>query len=504
MKENGELFDTTQFKQPESPHDERRLYYVTNATNMRGILSSGLIRPKGGWPKYARDFQESFTGLIPLFCGGVPFSLLATVTEHDKHDFPVILEFLATGWSGTGLRAVNEDGEVAETVFESLPASSRALLVEGVVPLADLQRLHFAKPEDAKRFLSDCRAMANTRPDLVPIGNGFDVIPDIAVGFPGLDALSPSTPDRLGLQTMRRLDAVGGVLSALLRLQGKGGQGLLQRVFPEWTPEWQDDEGSAGGLDKGLIDAVAAWVENTGHPGAAPNAVILRMAMDSLSAQPFACGLSPEGFLDSLDASAKENLAEHHDVLRARLATIRASALHDQEPARHFQETGSSVMRGILLLLLDDAYREERRLPGGCSASASDLLIAEILRGALHGWTRVPASMRGVPRAELAIGYAMARLFDGTSGSLRFQKRSFEWVDEEALIGRLLSEILKGITDPDARKRLQRFAVTQGATGIEVKINVRSAKKDTKPGIARSLKGKKNKKVCFQLDLPWE
>jgi len=504
MKKNGELFDTSQFEPPSEDRTERRLFYVTNATNVRGILSSGLLRPMVGWPKYAADFQDRVSGCVPFFCDGAPLSQLATVAQHDKHDLPVILEFHAHGWGGRGLTAVDETGHLAEEAFESMPASTRAILVRGVVPLADLKQMHFRRPEDAKRFLSDCRAMANTRPDLVRVGHEFDGIQDVAVTLPPAERFSPPNPDRYGLPAMRRLDAVGGVLSALLRMQGKGGQRLLRRVFPEWTPEWEDDEDAAGGLDRGLADSVASWVECTGQVDASPNAVILRLALDSLSAQPFTTGLSPEGFLDSLDAAAKECLAAHHEVLRSRLATIRASALQDQDPARLFQETGSSVMRGILLLLLDDAYREERRLPAGCNAAAPDLLVGEILRGALHGWTRVPVTMRGAPRAELAIGYAMARLSGGAPGSLRFQKRSFEWVDEEALVARLLAEVIKGVSDPDSRKRLHRYAIAQGASGIEVKVNVMPSKKSAKPRVTRAVKGKKSKKVTFQLDLPWD
>ncbi len=427
MKTNYDLFDISQFDKPSAERCERQLFYVTNATNLRGILSSGLVRPKAGCPKYAVDFQESFSGCVPLFIDGAPLSQLEAVTRHDKHDFPVILEFVTQGWDGREMLVVDGQGRLTSESFQSISVSARAVLVQGVVPLADLKRMCFRRSEGLKRFSSDCRAMANTRPDIVPVCASFDDIRDISITMPLKAKVSSPTPDQYGLPAMRRIDAAGGVLSALLRMQGKGGQRLLRRAFPEWTPEWDNDEETTGGLDRTLEDSVICWIENTRQTDAPPNAVILRIALDLLSAQPFATGFSPEGFLDALDASSRERLAEHHGVLQTRLNAIRASALQDQDPSRLFQETGSSVMRGILLLLLDDVYREERFLPVGCNAATPDLLVAEILRGALRGWTRVPVTLRGAPQAELAIGYAMARLSGGAPGSLQFPKRSFQF-----------------------------------------------------------------------------
>lgn len=489
---------------PRSPSGvDRKLFYVTNGNNLRGILSSGLIRPRTGWPKYAADFQELFSGHVPLFCDGVPFEMMESVTTYDRHDFPAILEIDAQGWGGAELLAVNKDGNVTKVSFDSLCGSACAILSKGVVPLADVTKVHFGQAEDAKRFASDCRAMANTRSDLTPVGHTFKGISDIDMALPSSEAVSPSGSDQYGIAAMRRIDAVGGVLSALLRMQSKGSHRLLRDVFLEWTPEWQDDEDTTSGLGRELRLAVTAWIEGNKPAGADPNAIILRLALDSLSSQPFVRGLSPEAFLDSLDTSAATELKEFHEVLRTRLATIRSSVLHDEDPAQLFQATGSCVMRGILLMLLDNAYREDRRLPIGCTPSAPDLLMAEVLRGALHGWTRVPITMRGAPKAELAVGYAMARLSGGGAGSFKFPVRSFEWVDEEALFSRLLADILKGISDVQSRKRVQRYAAEQGAADMEIKINVKTKGKVKNPGIVRTVTDRKRgKKISLVLNLP--
>lgn len=503
MAGESELFSLEQIvRAPVVSGSKLRCYYVTNGANMRGILSSGLIRPKDGCPKYAADLQELVGGYLPLFFGGFPRTLLSKVTEHDRHDLPVVLEFDAEEWGGNGLLCLDSRGKKTESAFKSLPKSTCAVLVSGVIPLADLQTMYFKDAKDAERFLSDCSAMDNTRPDLLSAGSTFDGIPDIDIVLPSCVSKPSGDTDAYGIPAMRRLDAVGGVLSATLRMHEHGGQKLLGKIFPEWRPEWEDSEG-IGTLKRELEDAVVAWVNQAEHVGAGPQAVILKLALDALSSQPFASGLSPEKFLTALSTSAEPGLLGHRDVLKDRLDTIRASALHDQDPAKLFQDTGSCVMRGILLLLLDDAYREPRRFAAGCSPSGIDLLIAEILRGALHGWTRVPVAMRSVPRAELAVGYAMARLAGGRPGTLKLANRSFEWVDESALFLRLLGEVLRGVNEQESRERLRRYASTQGATNIEIKINIKPFRKLEKPKVTRGVKGEKLKKICFQLDLPW-
>ena len=503
MSQNEELFDTTAYIRPTAAESERRLFYVTNATNLRGILASGLLRPMTGWPKYAPDLQESAAGCIPLYCGEAPRAGIEAVTRHDKHDQAVVLEFDATGWDGEALTALDGEGRITETTFARIPSTARVLLIRGVVPLADLKTMYVRGAEEAKRVESDCRAMANTRPDLVPITHGFDAIADGSAILPQAEDLTPPDPNKYGMEAMRRLDAVGGALGALLRMRESGGRHLLRRILTEWTPAWEDDADAAPDLPEVLAGAVAAWAENVEQPDTDPEATFLRLALNWLASRPFGVGLSPEGFLDALDAAAEKGPLARREELCRHLAAIRASALQDQDPSRVFQATGSSVLRGILLFLLDDAYRPERRLPDQCGAAA-DLLVAEILRGALHGWTRVPVALRGAPSAELAVGYAMARLAGARPGSLQFPRRSFAWVDEEALVARMLTEVIRGMADLTSREHLRQYATSQGASSIEIRIRVKAGgRKADAPAIARTVKGRKTKKLAIDLDLPY-
>lgn len=487
------------------PSVERRLFYVTNASNLRSILASGLIRPRQGWPKYAPDFQEQTPGYIPLFSRGVPHSqVVDQVTKHDRHDLPVIVEFDAKSWVAPQVLCVRADGKFDTVDLMKAPKGMRMLLLCGVIPLADARKVHFASTSAAKRFSSDCQALSNTRIALLAVNDDLTVVPDVSPVTIALADLPPAASDAATGAQMRRIDAVGGILSALTRMHEGGGEPLVRNVFPEWPGAQRKGSGPASALAEALVLTVTGWIQAQECQTNDTMCAVLCCALDFLAAPQTSTGFSAEVLLDSISRQAQRVPEKERKLLLERLQFIRDTVLHDESPAAFFQRKGSPVLRGLLLFLLDSEYREDRALPRGCIADPQDLLMAEVMRGALNGWSRVPVAMRGDPQAELAVGYAMARLVNRASGAVRFEARSFAWTDEGAALAAILREIAVILSDKVSPKALQQLVRGERAEELDVRVKAKRIKGVSAPVIDRDLK-KKGKKatLTFTLSLPW-
>jgi len=394
----------------------RRLYYATNAGNLRGILAAGLIRPKEGWPKYAPDFQELTPGCIPFFVGGVPHGEIGEcVTRHDRNDLPVVVEFDAETWSASGVLCVRADGRATRADLADLPGNVRMLLFRGVIPLWDARGLHFPVDAAARRFVSDCRIFSNTRADLLPIHADLSGVPDRPL--PPIESTEPrrsqSSEGDLARQ-MRRLDSIGGILAAVARMSPEGDGPRHGRRGAGSVPS------PRGAVRKDAIEAVLdAWIDGRDCRTDDSMSAVLKAALDFLSAPAAARGLVAERLLDAVDRPLLAAGPSRPGGLPDLLRSLRGVVLGDDSASGFFRRAEAPLPRGLLLFLLDPDYAGSHTPPSGCTPLHRDLFVAEVFRGALHGWSRVPVSLRGDPASELAAGYAMARCHNRMEGALR-------------------------------------------------------------------------------------
>jgi hypothetical protein len=487
------------------PAGEHRFFYVTNATNLHNILASGLIRPCRGWPKYVPDVQEQTPGYVPLFCGGVPRSQVTDqVTKHDRHDLPVIIEFNAASWPASQVLCATADGMVAPSA--DLPNASQAVvLLCGVIPLADAARMYFATPAAAKRFSSDWQALSNGQGILLDMGDSFAPVPEVSpLTMPTIDPPTAASAKETKKQ-MRRIDAVGGILSALARMPQGGGGAVIVDSFPEWPTSQQMGGTPALSLPDEIVSTLRRWVQ--GEPQQADRAMpaALCRTLDFLAEPRAAMGIAPESLLDTLAQGVQCNSKTERERLSERLQSIRRAAVYGESASMFFQGEDSPVLRGLLLFLLDPGYLEDRTLPRGCSATPQDLLMAEVMRGGLNGWSTLPAAMRGNPHAELAVGYAMARLANRSiPGSVQFGPRAFLWMDERAQLAAILQKIADIVGDKASPEDLQKMVSDEQAGGIDVRVKTMHIKGASAPVVHRELKRKgKNATLAFTLEIPW-
>jgi hypothetical protein len=487
------------------PSSDHRIFYVTNASNLRSILASGLIRLRQGWPKYAPDFQELTPGYIPLFCDGVPHKeVVGQVTQHDRHDFPVIIEFEVKTWNFTETLCVLTDGKLEKVGFSKVPQGACMLLVRGVLPLADIRKVHFASTTDAKRFNSDCQALANTRAGLFTSNNDFTAVPGVSLVAVDRSALPVSATDDAIAGQIRRMDAVGGVLAALTRLPQAGGAPIIRDIFSEWPKVQQNNIKPTAFLPENIILTLERWIQAEKCQKDDTMCTVLCCTLDFLSIPQSTAGFAADALLNAIAKHSQTVPEKEQKLLQERLEAIRKSVLQDESPASLFQRQGSPVLRGLLLFLLDYVYREERSLPRGCNAEPQDLLIAEILRGAQNGWSRVPVAMRGEPQAELAVGYAMARLANDMPGAVRFEERPFIWVDDNEALAAILREIVNVLGNKASPKELKQLVSGERAQELDIRIKTKRIKGASGPVVERTLKktGKKTT-LTFVLSLPW-
>ncbi|MBM4092233.1 MAG: hypothetical protein FJ276_22820 [Planctomycetes bacterium] len=480
------------------------LFYVTNASNLRSTLAAGLIRPREGWPKYAPDFQERTPGYIPLFCGGVPHSqIVEQVTKHDCHDLPVIVEFDGTSWTALNIPCVMADGERDNVDFPKLPQSARMLLLRGVIPLAEIRKVYFSSRAAAERFTSDCQAFSNTRAAVLVINDDFSVVPDIRLPpvVTAAGSIPIGQPDYETSVMMRRVDAVGGVLAALVRVSNTGGESLVHDVFPEAQTVQSETITPNTTFPEQLALTVTHWIRAEKFHIGETMCAVLSCILDFLANPAAATGFAAESLLGAIEQHAQDIREKDQRLLVERLQTIRSSVLHDESPAPFFHSKGSPVLRGLLLFLLDSEYRRDRVLPRGCTAAPQDLLIAEIMRGALNGWSRVPVVMRGSPEAEFAVGFAMARLHNRMPGAARFRSRA----DHSATVAAILQEVIRIVRYGKTSEELRQMVIDEHARELDVHVRSKRMKGASQPVLEHDLK-KKGKKITltFTVALPWE
>lgn len=481
-----------------------KLYYVTNATNMRSILATGQIRSSSGWPKYAADYQTLTTGYIPFYLGGIPSgSIEGIVTQHDKNDFAVVIEFDATNWTASNVCAIDATGKVSETELKMLSKQTVCILLRGLIPLADAKLLHFNDEKSAQRFISDCESFANARADLIEIGDEIPMLHRIVFNSPDKQYFNDKQ-NADSAEVIRRADSRGGVLSALTRSTGQNISELLDKLVPEWTAGKDSAQLSPIKYPDELYFALENWLINSSFDPADPAGMLLTAMLDYLSGMQCTSGVSAEEFLVYLGNLGDKLPEDHRDKYTERLHAIRDTVLHDANPSALFKQKRSPLFRGLLLYLLDPEYREHRALPIGCDADDNDLLTADILRGATRGWSRVPLTMRGPKQAELAIAYATARLTNNKPDRLKLPPLRFEWESPDLLMISCLRELQRILQSQANHSELKRLLITQKASEMEIKIQCKIAKStSSKVVVERLLKpGKKKNKLTLTMCVP--
>jgi hypothetical protein len=279
---------------------------------------------------------------------------------------------------------------------------------------------------------------------------------------------------------------------------------VLQEVFPEWPRVQSAETGRAAILPKQIGLVLTRWILQDESPLGDTMSAVFRRALDFLARPHAGTGYSAESLLEHVSGRSDEESAKDRELLLERLETIRQAVVNDEDPAALFQTTRSPVLRGLLLFLLDSEYRTDRALPRGCAADPQDSLVAEALRGALNGWSRVPVGMRGHPQAEVAVGYAMARIANRIEGSVPWRGRSFKWVDEGAVTAEILEQLSRIVRDKVSSERLRILVDDCGAQELEIRIIVGRAKKSSALTMERALKRKgKKATITFTVILPW-
>jgi len=129
-----------------------RLVFATNRANVLPILSSGLVRPIAAYEKYYDDLLSRCPGLIPIWPGDVPASVVPLLTAGQPGMFPVLVEFDPAAADMRVVACVAPDGVARPVDDVGLDSEVLCTLVGSPIPYSAVSCLHFLTETDRDDF----------------------------------------------------------------------------------------------------------------------------------------------------------------------------------------------------------------------------------------------------------------------------------------------------------------------------------------------------------------
>jgi hypothetical protein len=134
--------------------EQRRWLFATNRANVLPVLSSGLVRPMAAYEKYYDDLLSRCPGLIPVWPGDIPASVVPLLTAGAPGMFPVLLEIDPAGADSRVVACVAPDGRVQS--FGAGGGNSDVLcnLICSPIPYSAISCIHFFADADRDDFVA--------------------------------------------------------------------------------------------------------------------------------------------------------------------------------------------------------------------------------------------------------------------------------------------------------------------------------------------------------------
>lgn len=129
-----------------------RLVFATNRANVLPILSSGLVRPIAAYEKYYDDLLSRCPGLIPVWPGDVPASVVPLLTAGQPGMFPVLVEFDPAAADLRVVACVAPDGVARPNGDVGPDSDVLCNLVGSPIPYSAISCLHFLTETDRDDF----------------------------------------------------------------------------------------------------------------------------------------------------------------------------------------------------------------------------------------------------------------------------------------------------------------------------------------------------------------
>ena len=381
------------------------LIYLTNQMNLQEILTTGLIKPKQGYPpdKYYRDVLEWSPAGIPLFLDRLPEKAVGLAIAEQDFLTPVGLRIDGTRLAAKNLPAMDPQGR--DLIMDWAPAGGEkpaVMVVKGVLPVCLVKDICFGSTGEKNRFLDESRQIANLAPELFRFkahkGLGGRRVRSFP-GFPGSWSeadLGPNWTDYL------ETEARGGVWAALFKTQpGLPTNIALEDPSTHFPPDPEENK---------LLSTALMWLEKSDRsPNRDPESKLLRSLLDYLAAKEYRPDPPGRGLIRVLETEAGKSRDAWRAVLLKAIPRIKRLIEIGDEPAEEFLEKNTSpVLGGLYLFYLRKNSRRLYRPGEEPLLKKEDLLAAQMLCGAWEGWTELIKTER-TRELQNTVAYLMAR-----------------------------------------------------------------------------------------------
>jgi hypothetical protein len=380
----------------------RPWYFVSNSLNLLHVLSAGLIEPAEAFEKHYQDVSGHAPQRIALIAPPFGEGVVAEATSEPAARIPVALE--------VALEAPTFEERVP-TYRDADDAPPLVVAPATVIPLRHIVCIHFRLESERDEFVARLTQYSNV------------VLPEVDLRcspelFGGL-----GSPLGDALQWLQGLPQVAADLRGRLRRRDRiaGGLFLVACVTP---PNEELVEGLARLLAADEPTAPQArdnpaWLVpalvNVSAPGdvAAPRAdeadtALLSAVLHVLIATEPSESWRPRQVLadcgDAMYAAVGGSDDATVTTLQPQIDYIDAILRNDVEFDGFRKDKGNLTLKALLMVLMrPDPERLTTWAPSVEGAGSAEQITAAFLCGALHGISRMPASLRGLQPPSLQL-----------------------------------------------------------------------------------------------------
>jgi hypothetical protein len=380
--------------------EKLKILYLTNDANAIEILTSGLLKPSEGYPKYYSDLLQSCPGKILVFFQSIPEGFIKDVLMDDSDLKPVIFEIDPQKIQVKNAFYFLSNGDIVSAPF---PYSDKidpvAMAFSGAMPISVANYLIFNGKSDEKKFKSleygnvDCSSVKtkSNKSMFNQKSSKFELA--IKNGLGERDVPKP--------ELFRHAESRAGILHHIIHaLEDNDSNRKKIKLLLESMSGSLNKNDPIFMSDEKWFHGLLIWIESkqTNVSGDVEY-VVLKSALDFLSDRDKSEGLSYEFMIDRI----REEINKYVDDDRLKMAMIERLDLIEKvmsfdgiPPEEFLSKSKSTVLRGLMFFML---YRNletmNLSLDKAWPFSDSDLVMARIFIGAWEGWNGISVEERG-------------------------------------------------------------------------------------------------------------
>lgn len=369
-----------------------RLFFLTNAMNLNGVLSSRVLAPRESFHKYYSDLLELAPGWVPIFTGPPPASLIERVIS-ERGAGPAVLV------------------ELSQSVLDGQPTDAPVHYVRAAL-FSDVKAIHFGDEKSLRTHRTHAYGNIHPHDELLRVS------PELFMSESDADMVI-APPIEGPATDWLQLDRVRGAVNAALAASDHGEAlavtaGLFgARPLPTMTnvPPWLTWAELTGAAEAPVPETDAQLADR----------LVFRAAYRVLGERDRAESWSAAEVLEAIaaDIIAATPSADARVIIDRNLQRVReiVNIERDFEP---FRNPGSPYVaaKSLLMVLLRPDLRQLLDWPTEeINADETTRVVAALLAGRLRGIARESVNLRSMALDDITAAWAV-RAASGEASTL--------------------------------------------------------------------------------------